>query len=292
MTGLRERAVQMLGVLCLLGQGTLIFVGSRGQLEPGLAWPGLFLFLTVALVLVLAWGVRRLLRLSEGHQPMGVILTGGLLLLTVGVLLASGLGDVLEQGTVPQSGTSPTAGPNTAVVTARSDLESFPAALENLLPWIRQEDQNNEAGLTRGGLFRSIQNWPAIWPRFFAGAEALPVQAVLHRSGQIVAWTDGAEPLTFHALEDNPELDDLSYRLVITKLKNHWFLLAETRWRDGLQLELQFPLKREIYASRWPGVLLQVTTGDQVPVIVDGRNMFDPETMKAAGFTYRCVGRP
>jgi UDPglucose 6-dehydrogenase len=28
------------------------------------------------------------------------------------------------------------------------------------------------------------------------------------------------------------------------------------------------------------------------PVIVDGRNLFDPADMQTHGFTYHCVGRP
>jgi len=28
------------------------------------------------------------------------------------------------------------------------------------------------------------------------------------------------------------------------------------------------------------------------PIVIDGRNLYDPETMSAAGFTYYSVGRP
>jgi len=30
----------------------------------------------------------------------------------------------------------------------------------------------------------------------------------------------------------------------------------------------------------------------KLPVVVDGRNMYDPDEMRASGFTYHCVGRP
>lgn len=45
----------------------------------------------------------------------------------------------------------------------------------------------------------------------------------------------------------------------------------------------------------WPELrdmdLEQLKAVMNVPVIVDGRNMFDPMTMKKIGFTYRCAGR-
>lgn len=269
MTGLRVRAVQMLGVLCLLGQGTLLFVGSRGHLEPGLALPGVFLLLTIVLALVLAWELRRLLRMAGGQGRTGILLTSGLLLATVGVLLACGLSHVLHRVQSSGPGPSTPAGSNVAIVTARQDLESYPAALEDFISRIRQDNRDDDHALRRGGLFRAIEDWPDLWARSFVGSEALPVQAVLHRAGQTVSWTEGAEPLTPQALAHRDSIPDASFHLIITKLKDHWFLLAETHWRDDLQLELQFPLSREIYQKRWPGVLLQVTTGDQVPVIVD-----------------------
>ena len=46
----------------------------------------------------------------------------------------------------------------------------------------------------------------------------------------------------------------------------------------------------------WPDLrevdLAELKEVMNVPVIVDGRNMFDPHEMADSGFTYRCIGRP
>lgn len=38
--------------------------------------------------------------------------------------------------------------------------------------------------------------------------------------------------------------------------------------------------------------LHQVRNSLRTPLILDGRNLFDPQHMAALGFIYRCVGRP
>src|SRR5205823_3559850 len=38
--------------------------------------------------------------------------------------------------------------------------------------------------------------------------------------------------------------------------------------------------------------LAQLRAEMKYPIVIDGRNLYDPETMAAAGFTYYSVGRP
>jgi UDPglucose 6-dehydrogenase len=52
-------------------------------------------------------------------------------------------------------------------------------------------------------------------------------------------------------------------------------LLILTEWEEFAALDLK-RLKSEL----------------KYPIIIDGRNLYDPEIMAAAGFTYYSVGRP
>jgi UDPglucose 6-dehydrogenase len=36
----------------------------------------------------------------------------------------------------------------------------------------------------------------------------------------------------------------------------------------------------------------RVRRGLVTPLVIDGRNLFDPARMARLGFTYRCIGRP
>jgi UDPglucose 6-dehydrogenase len=51
-------------------------------------------------------------------------------------------------------------------------------------------------------------------------------------------------------------------------------LMVVTEWNEFKQLDLE----------KLRGLL-------NTPVIYDGRNIYDPATMKALGFTYRAIGR-
>ena len=57
-----------------------------------------------------------------------------------------------------------------------------------------------------------------------------------------------------------------------------------TRGADAVVLVTEWP---ELADLDWPAVAAAMRT----PVFVDGRNMLDPEAMRAAGFTYDAIGR-
>ena len=54
---------------------------------------------------------------------------------------------------------------------------------------------------------------------------------------------------------------------------------------DALLICTEWPVFREFPLAKLKTLLKH-------PVVLDGRNLFDPAAMKAAGFDYRCVGRP
>ena len=51
-----------------------------------------------------------------------------------------------------------------------------------------------------------------------------------------------------------------------------------------------------VIVTEWPEVASLATpeahAAMRTPLVVDGRNVLDPETMRALGFTYEGVGRP
>jgi UDPglucose 6-dehydrogenase len=51
-----------------------------------------------------------------------------------------------------------------------------------------------------------------------------------------------------------------------------------------------------VIATAWPEFaaldLAELRSALRFPIVVDGRNVLDPDAMRRAGFTYRSVGRP
>ena len=56
------------------------------------------------------------------------------------------------------------------------------------------------------------------------------------------------------------------------------------RGADAVVLVTEWP---ELADLDWPSIAATM----RAPVLVDGRNMLDPEAMRAAGFTYDAIGR-
>jgi len=52
-------------------------------------------------------------------------------------------------------------------------------------------------------------------------------------------------------------------------------MVVLTEWKEYLELDL--PRLRELM---------------EVPLLIDGRNLFDPAVVRAAGFEYYSIGRP
>lgn len=262
MAWLRHRALPITGVLCLAGQGTLLYLGSAGQRVPQLAWPGLFLVLTLGLAVALALSLRR--PPAAGHR--GPLLNAGVLVLAVGGLLASCLG-LLGPATSGDGPGSPGGGNQRLLAEARDALEGLPAACAEVGAMLGSQVAMLPEEGGRGGLFRLLEPWPGQWPGHFAHGRVFPLDLVLWRDGQPVAWTMGAEPFASLPVEAGPA-EPLRF---FQQSRNRWLVRTLVGVTDAagrpLVAEMQVPLQGT--AAARSRVRLQVTPLDQATVLVD-----------------------
>jgi UDPglucose 6-dehydrogenase len=89
---------------------------------------------------------------------------------------------------------------------------------------------------------------------------------LLAEGADVVAWDPVARADGLHGVEQVATVD------------------AAVRGADAVVLVTEWP---ELADVDWTAVAVRMRT----PLFVDGRNMLDPETMRAAGFTYDGIGR-
>jgi len=89
---------------------------------------------------------------------------------------------------------------------------------------------------------------------------------LLAEGADVVAWDPVAHADGVHGVEQVGTVDEA------------------VRGADAVVLVTEWP---ELLDVDWPAV----AAGMRTPVLVDGRNMLDPEAMRAAGFTYDAIGR-
>ena len=89
---------------------------------------------------------------------------------------------------------------------------------------------------------------------------------LLAEGADVVAWDPVAHADGLHGVEQVETVDDA------------------VRGADAVVLVTEWPQLREV---DWPAVAAAMRR----PIFVDGRNMLDPDAMRAAGFTYDAVGR-
>ena len=99
----------------------------------------------------------------------------------------------------------------------------------------------------------------------------LLVQSLLQEGSQICAYDPAAMERAKDALDSKVEFAESAYEAA----RGADALLILTEWDEFSQLDL-------------PRLFNQL----KYPIIVDGRNLYDPEVMAAHGFTYYSVGRP
>lgn len=265
MTWLRGRALEITGVLCLLGQGTLVYLGSAGQRVPQLAWPGLFLVLTLALAVVLALSARRESAPGSGGRlftaAVLVLAVGGLLAACLGLLGLTGQGEVADQG----GGNS-----QELLAEARNSLDGLPAACAEVADQLHRQATDLSGDDKRGNLFRLLEPWPRNWLRIFPSGDAFPLEMVLWHDGQPVAWTAGAEPFAFLPVDPGPG----ELLRFFQQSRDRWLIRTVCRLEyptlGSLVAELQVPLPAVTLNPR-PRVKLQVVRLDQAPVLVDDK---------------------
>jgi UDPglucose 6-dehydrogenase len=89
---------------------------------------------------------------------------------------------------------------------------------------------------------------------------------LLAEGADVVAWDPVAHADGLHGVEQVETVDDA------------------VRGADALVLVTEWPQLRDV---DWPAVAAAMRR----PIFVDGRNMLDPDAMRAAGFTYDAIGR-
>jgi|GEM_PF-1718229 len=276
MTWLRTRVLAILGVLCLLGQGALLYRAGTGAAAPDLPWPWLFLVLTVLQIVVLALFARSPEAGCDLTQRFR-FLWCGLLVVATGALLAVSLVFV----TVNRSGGGQAVrdgDPVVAELTAEvSDLQlRTRASLTGLEPALAAAAEQLAARLVPygdspagdGSLFRDLEDWPEIWPELCDDAEGFPLEIVVWRRAERLAWTAAAEPLAGDAMDHT--------RLV--RNRGWWYLQTLVPAGEDLRLELQIALEGAVADRLRPGLKLNVDPARadapaELGLVLAGRNV-------------------
>jgi UDPglucose 6-dehydrogenase len=99
----------------------------------------------------------------------------------------------------------------------------------------------------------------------------LTIEGLLQEGCKIVAYDPAAQERAKEALGDRVEFASGAYEAV----HGADALLILTEWEEFANLDL-------------PRIHSQL----KYPIVIDGRNLYDPEVMAAQGFTYYSIGRP
>ncbi|HKW17228.1 MAG TPA: UDP-glucose/GDP-mannose dehydrogenase family protein [Terriglobales bacterium] len=127
--------------------------------------------------------------------------------------------------------------------------------------WTLRGKKLGVLGLAFKGGTDDIRESPAI----------LLIQALLQEGCQICAYDPAARERARELLNSSVRFTEDAYEAA----RDSDALLILTEWEEFAALDLK-RLRSEL----------------KYPIIVDGRNLYDPETMAANGFTYYSVGRP
>ena len=127
--------------------------------------------------------------------------------------------------------------------------------------WTLRGKKLGVLGLAFKGGTDDIRESPAI----------LLIQSLLQEGCQISAFDPAARERAQEALNSSVRMTEDAYEAA----RDADALLILTEWEEFGALDLT-RLKAEL----------------KYPIIIDGRNLYDPEVMAANGFTYYSVGRP
>lgn len=256
MTWLRARALPISGILCLGGQGILLYAAGTGNDTPTLPLPGLFLLLTLGMVLALA-----LHRDHDNGSPSpvrwrGRIFWRALSLVAAAALLGVGLASIPFRGETPAAGPDHSATLEVTVERAlglEPQLQQWWAAAHPLL--VAAEGRQDVASIARGGdLFRTLDPLPALW-RDHGGD--FPLGVVLWQDGDRVAWSGAVEPLpAFYRRSGIPV--EPEWGRIVERGREGWFLRQVTQLASGKVLEVQVLLTAGGTSEMAPGVELLV----------------------------------
>jgi signal transduction histidine kinase len=287
MTWLRDRALPIVAVLCLLGQGTLIFWGSYEQRLPSVMLPGLFLLLSVGLAVVTALGIRN--HQATGPRTRARFLGHSLLVLMVGSLLALSLGVLVQGGPFPDRITDRSGGyAEGSLGPDWEHLKTLQGALEDLAAGLAAElaagtlappageggdsppvsvDPQVVSEGKAGDDFRLLGKWQERWATRHGFSRHWPVACILWRDGAPVAWTPQAVPLS-----PPPYLITTRDRIHIrTDAAGDWHVRVFRSLPGVGQLEVQVPVPTGGDLEGWAGPEIAVGRPDQAPLLREGR---------------------
>jgi len=255
MTWLRSRALPLAGILCLAGQGILLFAAGTAAEAPVLPWPGLFLLLTVVLAFILAIPNRSVVAVTALRARL---FWQGVSLLAVVTLLGVGTAIILLRDKEPASAPDHSAELDQSVaMVARLDpaLNHWWVQAKPILQPIGP-DSNSVTVPRRGGdLFRRLSLLPELWP---AAEVPLPMGVVLWQGRTRLAWAGEVEPLADLA-RPNSIPSPPGWARSLTRGREGWILRLVTRLGPDQLLAVQLRLTTAGNDEIAPGV--QVVVG-------------------------------
>ncbi len=227
MRGHLAQTIKPIGVLCLVGQGLLLFQGGGKPLLEGMPHSWWVLLLTVVLALLVS--------LKRNTQKEGSAFWSILLLFSMAVLLAVSLKTVSMDSSPDSTFSLPL---SESQIRKRTEVEADWRALDSAFPEIMASVVSSlndpEQSLRGGDLFRELKESSAHWQDLASEAGGLSVEGVIWQDGQRSAWTRGAEPLDLE-----PGMQDSD---VLEKGRHHWYRRITRSVGPGLILELQVSL--------------------------------------------------
>lgn len=226
MNWLRDRAAMLAGILCLFGQGILLFATKSGLEMPMLVQPLLFVLFALGFIFALAIWLRAH---SPENSPRCIFwrlwtMAAAMALLGVSFFLLL-IGGKVSSQTDDYS----------------SNLELAAAQVEEIEPslaawWARAEPTllaqwpttSQTSSVADGELFRTLEFLPELWAS--QGAQSA-LGVVVWQEGERVAWAGEVEPL---ALSELPEVDrdDRGWTGQLIRGRRGWYYRRWTTWLD------------------------------------------------------------
>ncbi|MCP4290717.1 MAG: HAMP domain-containing protein [bacterium] len=240
--GLLERTVKPLVVLCLIGQGVLLFAGSGHTLVDGLKWPGLFFGLSLIIALLL--GISRL---RTGKPERTSVFWSTLLFFSIAALLATSL---VAVGQKISSSNSRISAPKVFLQENREEVkkhwDDLNSDLDQILDFTSKSFVTKADSISAGELFRQLKETARRWPGVFPGGKGPFIEAIVWEKGQRSAWTGGAEPL--------PMISHARSADNLWRGRHHWYRRVSRTLSSDLAVELQIPLDDKLPISGVSGL--------------------------------------